>query len=62
MIDNYSADMPVQNEVLVELKAVKSLDHIHNCAIFGLSEGNWLQGLFPHGFCHDEGANQTPEI
>ena len=36
MVNDYMADLPVQNELIVELKAVKSLDHIYNSA---LSEG-----------------------
>jgi glycerol-3-phosphate responsive antiterminator len=33
MVDDYMADLPVQNEIIVELKAVKSLDHIYDSAI-----------------------------
>jgi hypothetical protein len=62
MIDDNMTGLPVQNEIIVELKAVKSMDHIYNSAMFELPEGNWLQGLCTSEFWHVEGANQTPDI
>jgi hypothetical protein len=42
------ANLLVQYEIIVELKVVKSMNNIHNSAMFVLSEG--------------KGANQTPDI
>jgi GxxExxY protein len=33
MVDDYMADLLVQNEIIVELKALKSMDHIYNSAM-----------------------------